>query len=124
MCSNNVLVLGQCGSPTTCNSNGTRKRYTQSALPPNHNWYDDSSGISLDERTPTPAERCRRNCERICSGNNRRVQHFNPWSGCKAFTSFLKNPNGGYCQCWGYNTKPDFDEGGDYLSGWCELARD
>ena len=119
MCGDNVLVLGQCGSPTTC-SHATERMCTYKrscTLAPGHVLYDDHSSISLDEITPTPAERCRRNCERICSGKNRRLR--SEWSGCKAFTSLLENPNSNYCQCWGYRSKPDFDEG-DYLSGWFE----
>ena len=85
-----------------------------------YNWEDDLSSISLDDMSMTPAELCCRNCDRICSGENKRVQ----WPGCKAFTSYLRNPNSNYCQCWGYESKPDFecDERDEpaYLSGWCE----
>ena len=115
MCNNNVLVLGQCGSPTAC-SNETQKVYTHSCtLAEPYTWSDNDIGISLDENTLTPAEQCRRGCEYLCSGRNPRVD----WSGCKAFTSFVEGPTETECKCYGYDSKPDFDEG-DYLSGWCE----
>ena len=113
MCNNNVLVLGQCGSPTAC-TRETEKVYTHSCTIANYTWFDSDVSVSLDVRL-TQAEQCRRGCYYLCSGRNPRVT----WSGCKAFTSLVEGPTKTQCKCYGYDSKPDFAEGG-YLSGWCK----
>ncbi|XP_078369466.1 uncharacterized protein LOC144653361 [Oculina patagonica] len=114
-----IVAVGQCGTPVACNSGNKNIRYTAFDRTASSNTWEYITSVANNPDEEIRKRDCRDECEGVCVDAREGGPNFDPWPGCKAFSSYV-NSGGGTCYCYGWDHKPEWYESSRYRSGWCE----
>ncbi|KAL9973194.1 hypothetical protein ACROYT_G019612 [Oculina patagonica] len=115
-----IVAVGQCGSPVACSSKNKDTQYKDGKTAGDSDWHYETAIAFPPDPYDIPAKevKCRERCEDVCIKEQEGGIYFYKWPGCKAFSSYA-NRKGAGCNCWGWDTEPEWYDDSGYRSGVC-----
>ncbi|KAL9973191.1 hypothetical protein ACROYT_G019609 [Oculina patagonica] len=86
-----IVAVGQCGTPVACNSGNKNIRYTAFDRTASSNTWEYITSVANNPDEEIRKRDCRDECEGVCVDAREGGPNFDPWPGCKAFSSYVNS---------------------------------